>query len=220
MHGSATGYAGNYGVASGATLGGSGAINFATTATSGVTVAAGGIFVPGYNPANGAVSPANSTLSVTTNGGANGGTALTLAGSASQFDVSLTSGMAVTSFNGSSAPTGGYAFLNANGSIVNLDGLGGSSAGATLIVSADGTVAVGQSYLLIDPSSRNGSFTASGVTSGSQSLPYTLTYLGPSGNNDVVLTIVPEPSSWALASLAALGAVAWRLRRRRSEARA
>ncbi len=134
VHGSATGYAGNYGVASGATLGGSGAINFATTATSGVTVAAGGIFVPGYNPANGAVSPANSTLSVTTNGGANGGTALTLAGSASQFDVSLTSGMAVTSFNGSSAPTGGYAFLNANGSIVNLDGLGGSSAGATLIV--------------------------------------------------------------------------------------
>ncbi len=172
--------------------------------------------MPGYNPAAGAVSTTNSTLTVTTNSGAGGNTALTMA-SGSTFEVNLNSAMAVT-LNGANAPTGGFAYLNADGSIVNLNG-GSAGAGATLTVLADGTIHAGQSYLLIDPSQLTGAFTSSGITTGAESLPYTLTYLGPAGNNDVVLTVVPEPSTALLGSLAGAAAAFCLARRRRAAAR-
>ncbi len=186
-------------------MGGTGTIDFAAT-TNTLGVSAGGIFVPGYNPNNAAttleqgltVNPSNVPSTTTNN------SIVTLA-TGSFFDVNLTG---ATGYTGATLPSTSL-YLNVPNGGVSLNG-------ATLVVSATGTLTVGESFLLIDPTKLSGAFASStGTING---MPYVVTYNNGISGADVVLTIVPEPSTLTLAALAVGALAARQIRRRRRKA--
>jgi hypothetical protein len=193
---SATG-SGNVVVSASGTLAGTGNILLGTGNS--VSIAAPATLSPG--PVNGVGSLSIAAASTPAN-------AVTLA-DGSNFDVYLTHS--------------GFSNLNVTtGTVVLTDGANG---GPNLVLSQNGSLAGGESFIILyDPTSVTGTF-AGGTLTGletytgiSNSIAYTLTYdTGPS-LQDVTLTInsVPEPGSVGIAAAGALGLLARRRRRRSS----
>ncbi len=206
---------GTFVVNSGGTLGGAGSIQIVSlqAGSSAINVASGGVFMPGYNPANGAFnSTSNATLSV--NVPSSTSVAVDMH-AGSSFNVTLNNAMGSTSPLGAyGLPTGTYyPYLSVAQGVVELNN-GSFLPGATLnlSVAAGQTLSAGESFVLIDPTSTTGTFTLGQSTVGG--FAYTVNYTaGPSGA-DVVITLVPEPSSLALGLLAGAGAL-WVIARRR-----
>ncbi len=209
---------GGFTAAASSILAGSGSIYLAS-GSPGILVSAGAIFTPGYDPNN---AGAKSIQGLLVAAAASSGAAVTLAPTAT-LDAYLTSSTAGFGFvAGGSTTMLPNDYLNVTSGVVNLDGASGTGAGATLSLFANSSVVAGQSFLLIDPSATNGTFgsvTTSGLNPG---LSVNVLYgQGPNGQ-DVVLTVVPEPASWALVAIASLMlcGFAWRrgLAARRREA--
>ncbi len=191
--------ANNFTVAAGAGLGGDGSIYLA----SGKNVVIAGTLSPGFG-AEGAGASLAQALTLTATSATNN--AITFSsGSTLALDLSHATSQAVTS-------TADY--LNVpTGTVV----LGTNF--ASLSLTQDGTVLVGDKFTIIDPSNLTGAF-AGGLTGTSNGIGYSLQYnQGASGYN-VVLTVtaVPEPGAFALAGLGLTGLVAWWALRRRAGA--
>lgn len=188
------------------TLGGTGSIYLGASS---VTIGAGGALMPGYG-SNGATA---SPLALSTTG------SVTLAPT-STFEATLANVTGVTGWAPGMSDSGLKGdYLAATTATVNLDGVGGNGAGATLALSGLAGLNLSNgalSFLLIDPTTTNGTFnpTITGVPNG---MLATLSYgQGATGSGaDVVVTIssVPEPSTLALVALA-VGALAVRQLRR------
>ncbi len=191
------------------TLGGTGTIYLGTNS---VSIGAGGALMPGYGSNGSTVAPL--TLSTT------GSVTLT---PTSTFEATLANATGVTGWTPGSPDTVLKAdYLIAANATVNLDGVGGAGAGATLALGGLNGLSLSGgslSFLLIDPTTTNGQFgSITGVPAG---MTATVSYGQGVSGADVVVTIssVPEPGTRALACLAAL-ALAGVLFRRRHASRA
>jgi hypothetical protein len=200
-HGLTGAGAGSYTVNSAATLGGTGAINFASS-SNGLQISAGATFIPGYAPTNG---PTLQALSVNNAGGSSAFNAVNLNAS-STFQVTLNPSTNQSNVGGPNSTD----YLSVALGAVNLNG-------AKLSVAGTGALAAGQAYTLIDDSTLNGTQFASstGFVNG---IPYVVTYNNGTSGADVVLTLqaVPEPHTMALGLIAAAGGL-WVAARRRTK---
>jgi len=205
-----------YTIGASGVLAGNGSIYLAATTDGmttnpGVTIGSGGMIIPGYNPNNHA-SPAVAALNVNATSGVN--TAVAMA-TGSTFEAYLTSSTAVTNFASPNTNLPPADYLNVGVGVVTL------GTGVTLDLVTDASVRSGDSFTIIDPTSLTGVFSTVNLSGAATGLVPTVLYgQGPSGADVVVTltTLVPEPSSWALAAMAGLGGLVLRRRAKKAGA--
>ncbi len=177
----------------------------------GVTV--NGILVPGYNPNNPA-GPGATGLAVNATSATN--PAVTL-NTGSQFDAYLTSSTASSNYVPTSGPPGTNLNLPPASYLDVTTGVVTISTGVTLNLFGDSSVHAGESFTIIDPSTTSGQFSSVTFTDPSNpGLTAQVYYNQGLTGQDVVVTLVPEPSSWLLAAFSAAGLLGWQWRRRRN----
>lgn len=193
--------AGRYIVNSGGTLGGNGAILLSDTSGGLTGMSVSGVLSPGQAGISGGIG--NLTINATNS--VRSALAMEAGGTFSfQLDAGLASDR-ITVIGGAQASD--VFFTN---TVINFSDLTGGSLAAGQYLLVDGDAATGYSGLTVD----GGGFITAGLTIGTGLGDYTGSTLQLVGN-DIVLNVVPEPSTMGLLGLGLCGAAGWFRRSRR-----